>query len=181
MKKVLVLALVLGIASLATAGLSVSVAEAEEGDTITISLLATEATGGFTVRSIDDDVAGLATTSSEAVFSGYNFAVITGAGKGTGGKLYDGGTGDAFAGQNFTLIPGGSNAANGDALMSFDYLVQAGTADTTITFTIGTGTITPIEGDQYDTDGITASVDIIPEPATMVLLGLGALVLRRKK
>ena len=183
MKKLLILTLVLGVASLATAGLTASkTVDVEVGDVITISYLAEVVTNGVTLRSIDDDVAGLATTGAELVYSGYNFALKVGDGKGTGGKLYDGGTSDSFAGSYFSLLGAGSDAGIGEALWSFAYTVPT-TEAATITITIGAGTVTPLGDSAADVDGenVVLTMSTIPEPATMALLGLGALVLRRKK
>jgi len=170
MKKFLVLTLVLGIASLATAGFSISGYDGQplrESDTIVLNI---GAAGGQTA----------------------NAGVILG--------VVIGGPGSVAAG------PQAFNAVNDSVLMDldpdtlglfglatgtfFDLAIPSGTppvidgtpAGGILFHCDGIGDVT-LQLVDLDTGAVYDSITIsqVPEPATMALLGLGALVLRRKK
>ena len=180
MQKFWGLALIFGIASLASAGLTVSKTEVAKGETVTISYIA--GAGGvnsIAVRTVDDDSAKAVTTGNETIHAGFNLNPQAGLGKGVGGMLYDGGTTDAFGGAyfHFGIQPPGPIIV----VFRFDYTVALDETLETITITLGAGEVVDGAGQSTNITGETVSFDIIPEPATMVLLGLGGLLLRRKK
>ena len=168
MKKLLVLALVCGIASLATAGMQIVPGLEYDivGDTVTIS--ATSPVIAFSLAILSPD-AGTLTPVSQGLAAG--------------------GIGSAPADLGLTTYPAGAIAfasgTTGSAtgklgvIYSFTFSPEVqmisilndtewGAANSDVTFQGG------------ETVSL-AGIQIVPEPATLALLGLGALVLRRKK
>ena len=173
MKKLLVLMLVLGMASLANAALVLSIyvdgveagsaASVDIGDTITIDVYSNEE-GSY--------------DAYLAMSSGLEYADWAGI------TMYD-------------LTPGVSIAANtyyAGALAGFDtYLLNNSTFDIEnqpaagIAFSlsflgVAEGTVdVKLDHDVWGSTVDTLAVTVIPEPMTLALLGLGGLFLRRKK
>jgi len=165
MKKFLVLALVLGVASLASAGLTISVAGNSDAtanldglkiapDGIVIDAVLSDAVTDYTLNvTVTGDLS--LVTSTVEFASGWLF------GNGfTGGDPGDGAVAAILSGGDFSAKDAGTGAFTG--------LGVVGTQ----------GTITLAESGSGQ--GM-AVIEVIPEPATLALLGLGALVLRRKK
>lgn len=159
MKKMLVLALVLGIASLASATVTVSVSSntVAVGGTVTVSV-SSDNTDGY-VKYLDM-VKGTATlgTVSKLPAAGAQADVIDY----STGTLYDIG----LTAADFTNTP--------TAGIHFTVLATA-TGNVGDTFTLD------LLNDQTFDVASTQTVTIIPEPVTMALLGIGGLFLRRRK
>ncbi|MCK4885841.1 MAG: hypothetical protein KAS96_00570, partial [Planctomycetes bacterium] len=156
MKKLFVLVMLLAISVVASA-VTVELqapATVAAGGLITINLYSDTAVGDFTVISISDGAAaGVATNA--VVNAGFDWAMFTGPGTlNTGGFLVQNATGKT----NF-----GSPLVSG-ILYSFDYTVAAGAS--------GIITITA-SGNAGGTGIASAAVEVIPEPITIALLGLG--------
>ena len=185
MKKLLILALVLSVASIANATIGLVASNsspvAGENITMTIETTASELVGTIQVGIIRDDVSGglAATGSFNALFTttdvGYN-GVTLGLGDDAGDIGYISG---------IVNLP---NYATG-TLYTYTYTVSASaTNGTVITFSLPDAS-----GDPYyfpseaglstaEVVGISGtSVTVIPEPMTIALLGLGGLFLRRKE
>jgi hypothetical protein len=176
MKKLLVLALVLSMATLASASLSIVGIPAGPitvGDTFTMSIVSSApiAFGDGT----DWAGWGLVTETALAGIAGGVSTVPTE----PGFVIYDG----VLAGAGFTP-PVGTEGVSG-ALSVTGAAVPAGTIFDSITFTAqnaGTAHLTLVGTMDYDvlTTLATGSIVITPEPVTMALLGLGGLFLRRR-
>ena len=172
MKKFLVLSLVLGIASLATAGLSLNVAGNE-------ALTADQ--DGLIVNSDGSIVISGALATAETQYT-IKFEVAGGLTIDTG-SLDLPAAGWAFGNTISAPVP----ATNTDPLILSGGAFPASPAGT-VAFTglgiDGEGTLTITETivlPDFSEQNIVSTVSIVPEPATMALLGLGALVLRRRK
>jgi hypothetical protein len=158
MKKLLVLSLVLGIASLATAGFSLSTDNVEvvlsgadnPAEPVTLfQVFADLDSVGDPVSSFGGDPV----APADAMFNAGNFEALLGLDPGSvvaAWMLEIKDTAEPFVAPNGDLV---TNAVSG----------------------VGTAYVLNQQGVLLD------SVDIVPEPATLALLGLGALVLRRKK
>ncbi len=168
MKKFLVLALVLGIASLATADLALTL----EGETGLIS-----AFEGLEIVSDGDldlsAVVGIAT-------SGYDLKVTV--------------TGDLTIDTSAVSFPGAGSIwlfgntfvgtpTDTDARFTGGHFGSVAVDTAAFSGVVIKGTSGTIIFDEIVNDGshALATVTVVPEPATLALLGLGALVLRRKK
>jgi len=165
MKKLLVSALVMGIASLASAGMVYQVGGVNYAAGSTV-----EASGDVTVLIWNE------TRTTEA-------PLIGGVTDGTAGKI-------GSVTPNAANLPGtwGTNdayyASYGVYMITYD---TPATADTLAGELFAVSMTGVVDGDTLTmVDGSWAPLDagisfVVPEPATMALLGLGALVLRRKK
>ena len=161
MKKFLVLALVCGIASLASAGLAIS----GSGTGVEISDVLTEYNVLLMASSpaLDGAVPVLtpAGTDNLSYVSAYGAFDTTSFGVAGINDVYE----INVAGTTGAVVSGAVHA-------TADYGVQLGLVDA------GLGQINLLDS---NTLAILGTAYVVPEPATMALLGLGALVLRRKK
>jgi len=163
MKKLLVLVLVLGMASLANAGILSDISLSMSGSTVTVNGLA--ATTAYFANGFGIYVPGGA---ASPVISN----VAIGSAAGDLGKVLWYGNSTDYAGYNgFDAFPGQSGQGANVAIGTWATFTYAGAV-----------------GDKLDIfdNAISATqrvgqLTITPEPATLAILGLGALLLRRKK
>ena len=176
MKKFLVLTLVLGIASLASAGLSSSVSgtSVAVGDSLTIDLVSS---GVTTVTSMQvqwtitsgTGTAKLVSTSATLGDPGFQAPAKWNS---STDAVHE------YAGANLF----GSSAIT-DPYTFVSGLELEGLTAGTVTLTAEVSADITLGGASISsgTELLSQQVTVIPEPATMALLGLGALVMRRKK
>ena len=182
MKKFLVLALVLSMATMAQAGIvfQSSATEVHPSDILTISLVTTNAehVQGLELDAIVDGTSTLGTAATPLTLnSHFNFA-DPGYLVNTGGALIK------WVNASDTTV--GGDYATG-TLYTFLYHVPTVPASTYITINASDQTpygntveIDFSDGSSiYSTQGVV--IHVIPEPMTMGLLGLGGLFLRRRK
>jgi len=173
MKKLLAIVLVLGLASMASAGayLSAPKLSLDPGEAITISLLADVAVSG--VGDSTFSATGGSAAAVGALPTGWINAFFPWQSNGTlvnsGGVLInkiDGGAGFG--------VP---NAAAGTAIYAFSYVAPMELGTYTISFS---GSLTDANAAVMGSVQ-PLSVDVVPEPITMSLLGLGGLVALRRR
>ena len=160
MKKLLVLMLVLGIASAASAALTWST-----------SAVSVTQTGSVTVQLVGDTIAGSYSVDATAIPVA-NISVVALAGAGDESSVYQYPQGHAsFAGFVWLQVLDTAEPFNAVIGDQFD-VTLSGTG-------LAAGTYM-IDGDYYGANPMLAFT-VIPEPMTLGLLGLGGLFLRRRK
>ena len=203
MKKFVIMTLVLCLASYASAGLSWTVAGSTSGDADPLKVSAGDTLTLTLSESVDDVIAvvidQVTDSSTEGLFTGSsvspNFTTITKAGMSV--PAFDSFlTGYAYPASGMPLDDWCWFDANWTAgtMVTGAFLTLNYTAPTTLgAYTIAGGTYgPPLQGKNAVTtnDGVnpnvtvtmpTLGITVIPEPMTMVLLGLGGLFLRRRK
>ena len=165
MRKLLVLILVLGLASAANAML-IEV-DGQEGDsfevdiTSTITVVSEDASSWFGYIIVEEGGAGSLENALRLDAAGDigAFSAYSEAGWGIGYEL------------TASMSPTGVPALAAGSQFSFDYLGSIG----------DTATISLFVDPEYTTPIASVNVTIVPEPMTVVLLGLGALFLRRRR
>jgi hypothetical protein len=165
MRKTLVLILVLGLASAANAML-IKVDE-QEGDSFEVDIKST-----ITVVS-DDSSSWLGYIIIEEGGAGSmeNVVILDAAGDiGAAAAYTEAGWGTGFE-LTASMSPNGNPAVAAGSQFSFDYVGAIG----------DTATISLFVDPEYTTPVASVNVTVVPEPMTVLLLGLGALFLRRHR
>jgi hypothetical protein len=155
-----------------TVGGSTSAGNVNQGDTLSVAVISDGSSAALQIFGVYDTGGAAGTVSNAALNGGYDWAIFTNLGAtNTGSALIDVSSGKT----NF----GSPSIASGQALLSFDYLVPnvlgawsifGGTEGTTGAASNADGTaLAPL------------TMNVVPEPMTVVLLGLGGLFLRRRK
>lgn len=162
MKKILVLMLVLGIASMATAGLVVT----QDGSTLTIST--------------DEDYA--LNPLDTGQFLGQLVVNEAGSLDGTSTILVEGLKVGGYVAMLYNSMPASSFGLGGPELIDWSYMVITDASVTNLGLgdVLSYGTTGLVSGVLYDDSGNVLAT-FIPEPMTIGLLGLGGLFLRRRK
>jgi hypothetical protein len=210
MKKLLIFILVLGLASAANAAIVTFDASGEAdcahafptpsvdvlaGAVVTVEITADTAVGTYAVSITETTTSSAGHSTATAVgtyHSNFNLNVVA-------GRLQNTMTGSVGGTPRYMLIDratAGISPANpvaaGQVLYSFDVLIPAGAevSDTfVITAAVGKPVVTPPANPGYGhlldavpvatTNALT--IHVVPEPMTILLLGLGGLLLRRRK
>jgi len=177
MRSFLALALVLGLASTAIAALQISVnGELNPGNDITIGIDETVVISIWTNTAIADMdgvdyIMGADTSLGQFDWSGATYSPIPWSNE-IKGTWPDPPAGyDGFWGQVANL---GTSVASGTVLVNNVVFEGVGEGDAVITL-YNWPTVGPLE----ELDSV--SIQIIPEPATLALVGLGGLLLRRRR
>jgi hypothetical protein len=172
MKKLLVLMLVLGVASLANAGILLSV----DGVNAAPAAISMAPGGTVTISLIIDDLGGTV-SFLDVPTDGVSFTLgAAGLGPASGdlGSVmgpYD--SFDAFGGGSVPCLEISANS-------SFSSTASTGVYATSL-FTYGSGDVVMHLYVDPDYSNPVQTLTITPEPATLAILALGALLLRRKK
>ena len=161
MKKLLVLTLVLGIASLATAGIDLGTIAGMSydvaGNTVTIS--STGTVNGYLLNMEADDLSALSNSFVPAGFLQYNYAGFA------SGTVWHGASASSTTGVTGVVY-------------SIDFTPGASVINFVYSSIYADNSSLSVDG---SANGLAGYSMTVPEPATMALLGLGALMLRRKK
>ena len=176
MKKVLVLMLVLGIASLATAGLTASIdgtSVAPSGSlNIDIGAASTTTVNKMQVKATITAGTGTASFSTTGVTlndPGFQAALTWNVDSASvmeikGANIF----GDSTITDPYTFVDNLKLVGGTAGTVTLDIIVSASSV-------LGDGTM------DAGTSLLSQTITVVPEPATMALLGLGGLLLRRKK
>lgn len=167
MKKLLVLALVLSIAGFANAGFSLNAAKTEVNPGEVVSIQLVNDLGGISGFGLGYVIV---PEGVEGVLTGAD--LLPAAGNQSGATAYtEAGFGTGFEVSLADTTPGGAGLVAGPQIV-FTYIAPMAEGVYSVVFyndALG-----------YDAPEATAAITVIPEPMTMLLLGLGGLFLRRK-
>ncbi len=201
MKKLLIFMLVLGMTSTSFGVLTSvwfevsgsSAIDAEALDVVTISMVADDAVGSIQIQVINDNGTGTAlgtVQTAYGVHSNLSTGQLAGVGANSNNRLFQ-----AHATNPLNSFQGGQGtgdaAPSGEDLLWFDYVVPdltVGTVITITTFSVNDAFpptmknyVLGNEGSPTLTTIGSMDITIIPEPMTVLLLGLGGLFLRRRR
>jgi hypothetical protein len=140
------------------------------GDSIKVDLVADFPVDRVQIVSIVDTTAVAGVASSPALHAGFDWTSITSV-----GPLNQAGNLVEFVNGGVMTFAGSPKIAPGESLFSFDYLVPNA---------LGMATIGPGAGVTASVSGTAPApleMNVVPEPMTVVLLGLGGLFLVRRK
>jgi hypothetical protein len=165
MRKILVLFLVLGMASAANATLIT--VDGQEGESFEVDVQTT-----ITVVSEDaSSWLGYIIVEEGGAGSLENAVVLDAAGDlGAAAAYTEAGWGTGFE-LSASMGPAGDPAIAAGSQFSFDYVGVVG----------DTATISVFADPEYTTPIASVNVTVVPEPMTVILLGLGGLFLRRRR
>jgi hypothetical protein len=143
-----------------------------QGDTLSVAVISDAVSGGLSIFGVYDTGGAAGTVSSVVLNAGYDWADFTNLGAiNTGSALIA-----TTTGKTGIMSPKISVGAH---LLSFDYLVPNQLGAWSIFG--GTSQSTGAASNADGTALAPLTMNIVPEPMTVVLLGLGGLFLRRRK
>ena len=172
MKKLLVIGLILGFASMANAALVLNYVGDNASGTLGINLSEVEKLWGTDIKvEISDGAGTIGEATNFAMFGGVKVDIAPVAGNDNGKRRYSGAAIPGFGG---TAIQGPIEVIGGmpvtvDGFVTIDLVVIAG------------GTILGEDPDGPKLEAGVVDSITIPEPMTMTLLGLGGLALIRRR
>jgi len=200
-KRLLILILVFGMVSTASAvtvGFRVDTPETVPGgylpgDMITISLVADFEVEGFGISRITDDVpTSPVDLTGSYMPAGYGISLGYWSGFKTiidplpyivnaGNILVDNPAGDAVGASTFGVMGPGSPCPPATPMLTFNYPITDDACLAGTTINIGLVGAYVVDTGQIVHTPVGCNIPVVPEPMTIVLLGLGGLFLRRRR